>query len=401
MGKVKFLENKQGYKRQNTNILARVDWLLLLLITILGVVSIIMIRSAMTSGQYATDFSVRQIIFYVTGFFMVFVLTFIPVKWMKQYVWIIYGVGVLSLMVLFFAPVSPVTPIINGAKSWYQFGFFSIQPSEVVKIIYILTLAYVVSQHNRYKLTNDLTDDVKLLSKMFIVSVLPMVFILVQNDLGTTLVMLAILLGMIVVSGISWWLILPTLAVAATIGGALILGILYRPDFLERYLGIHPYQFERIYSWLQPEDYVTEGGFQLSNSLKAIGSGEITGKGFSDGIIYIPENHTDFIFTIIGEEFGFLGSTAVIVLLFMLMLHLFRIAVTVNDSFSSYFIIGYLSLLMFHVFQNIGMTIQLLPITGIPLPFLSYGGSGLWANMIAIGIIMSIYFHEYRRENIN
>lgn len=398
MGKVKFLDNKQGYKRQNTNILARIDWLLILLILILAVISIVMIRSAMTSGQYSVDFSSRQMIFYIAGFFMVSVLTFIPVKWIKQYIWIIYGLGVLSLVMLFFAPVSPITPIINGAKSWYQFGFFSIQPSEIVKIIYILTLAYVVSQHNKYKLTNDLTVDVKLLFKLMAVSVLPMVFILAQNDLGTTLVMLAILLGMIIVSGISWWLIIPTLSVAGTIGGSLILGILYRPDLLERSLGIHPYQFERIYSWLQPENYVTEGGFQLSNSLKAIGSGGITGKGFSDGIIYIPENHTDFIFTIIGEEFGFLGTTGVVVVLFMLMLHLFRIAATVVDSFSSYFIIGYLSLLMFHIFQNIGMTIQLLPITGIPLPFLSYGGSGLWANMLAVGIIMSIYFHEYHKK---
>src|SRR5699024_7873895 len=165
---------------------------------------------------------------------------------------------------------------------------------------------------------------------MFIVSVLPMLLILVQNDLGTTLVMLAILLGMIIVSGISWWLILPTLTVAATVGGSLILGILYRPDFLERYLGIHPYQFDRIHSWLQPENYVTEGGFQLSKSLKAIRSRGRNDKGYRDRIIYIPENHTDFIFTIIGKKFGFLRSTAVIVQLSMLVHHLFRIAVTVN-----------------------------------------------------------------------
>src|SRR5699024_6288915 len=144
----------------------------------------------------------RQIIFYVSGFFMVFVLTFIPVKWMKQYVWIIYGAGVLSLMILFFAPVSPVTPIINGAKRWYQFSSFSLPASQVVKIIYILTLAYVISQHNRYKLTNDLTDDVELLSKMYIITVLPMLLILVQKDLGTPLVMLVILLGMIIATGI-------------------------------------------------------------------------------------------------------------------------------------------------------------------------------------------------------
>ncbi|WP_372907936.1 FtsW/RodA/SpoVE family cell cycle protein [Salinicoccus roseus] len=393
-----FLDNNQSYKRQNANIFSRIDWTLILIILLLGTISVFMIRSAMTSGQYSTDFSVRQIIFYGLGFIMVFTLNFIPVKWIKQYIWIIYSLGVLSLIILFVAPVSPLTPIINGAKSWYQFGFFSIQPSEIVKIIYILTLAYLISQHNKYKLTNDLNVDIRLLFKIVAVSILPMLFILLQNDLGTTLVMIAILFGMVVVSGISWWLIIPALAIVATIGGALILGIIYRPDILERYLGIHPYQFERIYSWLRPEEYVTEGGFQLSNSLKAIGSGGIDGKGFKDGIVYIPENHTDFIFTIIGEEFGFIGSTAVVVLLFMLMLHLFRIATVVTDSFSSYFIIGYLSMLIFHVFQNIGMTIQLVPITGLPLPFISYGGSGLWANMLAIGIIMSIYFYQYRQK---
>ncbi|GAB3058312.1 FtsW/RodA/SpoVE family cell cycle protein [Salinicoccus sesuvii] len=392
------MENNQSYKRQNTSRFFRIDWILILIVVLLATISIFMIRSAMTSGQYTIDFSLRQLIFYGLGFAMVAILNFIPIKWIKQYVWVIYSLGVLSLVILFIAPVSPITPIINGAKSWYQFGFFSIQPSEIVKIIYIITLAYLISQHNKYKLTNDLSVDIKLLSKIFAVSILPLLFILLQNDLGTMLVMIAILLGTIVVSGISWWLIVPTLAIALTVGGSLVLGIIYRPDLLERYLGIHPYQFDRIYTWLRPEEYVADGGFQLSNSLKAIGSGGIDGKGFADGIVYIPENHTDFIFTIIGEEFGFIGATVIIVLLFMLMLHLFRIAMVVTDSFSSYFIVGYLSMLTFHIFQNIGMTIQLVPITGIPLPFLSYGGSGLWANMMAVGIIMSIYYHHYHQK---
>lgn len=360
-----------------------------------------MIQSAMTSGQYATDFVFRQVLFYILGFILLFGITFIPITFFKQYIWVIYSIGVLSLVVLYIAPVSSITPIINGAKSWYQFGFISVQPSEFVKIIYILALGYVISQHNKYKINNDLSSDVKLLFKMILVSILPMIFILLQNDLGTVLVLIAILFGMIMVSGISWWLILPTLTVAGTTGLILILGIIFRPDLLQTYLGVRPYQFERIYSWLQPDQYASDSGFQLSNSLRAIGSGGIDGKGFSEGIIYIPENHTDFIFTIIGEEFGFLGSTLVIVILFAMMLHLLRIAVTIDDTFSSYFIIGYLSMLVFHIFQNIGMTIQLLPITGLPLPFLSYGGSGLWANMIAMGIIMSIYFHHYKRKTLS
>lgn len=387
------------YTRQNSNFLARIDWILIILILMLATVSVVSISSAMTSGQYGTDFSSRQIAFYALGFVLAFGLMLIPFKFIKSYTWVLYILGVLSLVILYVAPVSSVTPIINGAKSWYQFGFFSIQPSEFVKIIYILTMAYVISQHNKYKLTNALSMDLKLLLKLILVSILPMLFILLQNDLGTVLVMLAIFFGLVVVSGISWWLIVPTLAVASSTGIALILGILYRPDLLERYLGIHPYQFERIYSWITPEDFQSDSGFQLTNSLIAIGSGGITGKGYTDGIIYIPENHTDFIFTIIGEEFGFIGATIVIIILFMLMLHLIRMAFTAKDSFASYFIIGYLALLVFHIFQNIGMTIQLVPITGLPLPFVSYGGSGLWSNMLAVGIMLSIYFHHISKHS--
>src|SRR5699024_8580924 len=117
---------------------------------------------------------------------------------------------------------------------------------------------------------------------------------------------------------------------------------------------------DRIYSWLRPEDYGSDIGFQLMNSLIAIGSGGARGRGYADGIIYIPENHTDFIFTIVGEEFGFIGTTIVVILLFLLLVHLFRISLATKDSFGSYFIIGYISLLFFHIFQNIGMTIQIL-----------------------------------------
>ena len=171
---------------------------------------------------------------------------------------------------------------------------------------------------------------------------------------------------------------------------------MYRPDIIQNLLGVQSYQLERIYTWLRPYEYFREGGFQLANSLQAIGSGGLQGQGYGQGSIYIPENHTDFIFTIIGEEFGFIGSTIVIMILFVLMLHLARIASASMDSFSAYFIVGYISMLMFQVFQNIGMTIQLLPITGIPLPFLSYGGTALWSNMLAIGIVLSIQFYRMR-----
>lgn len=399
MNRMNFLETNNRYKRKHSNILHRIDWTLIILLLSLATISVISISSSMTGGQHNIDFSVRQIIFYVSGFSVMIIMIFIPVNYFKRYIWVIFGFSMFSLLVLYVSPVSPFTPIINGAKRWFQLGCISIQPSEFAKLAYIMTLGYIISQHNRYKLNNSLGNDVKLLYKMSILSVLPMFFVLAQNDLGTMIVFIVIFLGMTIVSGVSWWLILPTLGVAVTTGSSLLIGIIYRPDLLQTYLGVRSYQFERIYSWLSPETNASDSGFQISNSMRAIGSGGMDGKGFGGGAVYIPESHTDFIFTIIGEESGFIGSTIVIVIFFMLMVHLIRIALVVSDDFSSYVIIGYLSMLGFQVFQNIGMTIQLLPITGLPLPFLSYGGSGLWGNMMAMGVVMSIHFHQYSRKS--
>ncbi len=393
------LERQDRASREKNSFFARIDFILLLIVAVLGIISVLLINSAMTSNQYIGDFGGRQIMFYIVGFILALLIMFIPMQVMKQNIWFIYAAGVLSLLVLFVMPDTPLTPIINGAQSWYRIGPLSLQPSEFVKIIYILTMAYVISQHNQFNQSSDLVEDFKLLFKMALVTLLPIFFILSQNDLGTVLVFLAIIIGMVVVSGISWWIIIPTLIIFVTTGLATILGILYRPDVIQNLLGVQSYQLERIYTWLRPYEYFREGGFQLANSLQAIGSGGLEGQGYGSGSIYIPENHTDFIFTIIGEEFGFIGSTIVILILFVLMLHLARVAISADTTLASYFIIGYISMLMFQVFQNIGMTIQLVPITGLPLPFISYGGTALWSNMFAIGIILSIQFYRMRYKS--
>ncbi|CAM4314665.1 Rod shape determining protein RodA [Lacicoccus alkaliphilus] len=393
--RVKVLKVSNQAKRQNISLLQRIDWTLIIFLTALAVISVIAINSAMIGGQHNINFGTRQIIFYILGFIAMFILTFIPVKFFKQFVWLIFGGSLLVLFILYISPVSSVTPIINGAQRWFQIGGMSIQPSEFAKITYILALGYIISEHNKYRFSHSLDGDVKLLSKMLLLSILPVFFVLSQNDMGTTIVFIAILLGMILVSGVSWWLILPTVGITGAVGSILLFGVIYRPDLLQTYLRVSPYQFDRIYSWLRPDLSTADSSFQITSSLRAIGSGGIEGRGLGEGVVYIPESHTDFIFTIIGEELGFLGSTLVIILFFLLTVHLIRIAFTVKDSFSSYFIIGYLTMIWFQVFQNIGMTIQLLPITGLTLPFLSYGGSSLWANMVGMGIIMSIYYHQY------
>ena len=169
------------------------------------------------------------------------------------------------------------------------------------------------------------------------------------------------------------------------------LAIWQRP-WMEK-MGVDPYQFKRIDSWLDPQSYSQDAGMQLLRSLLAIGSGQTAGKGFGNREVYMPESHSDFIFSTIGEEFGFIGGSIVIILFFILIFQLTRTGLETKNQFYSYLCTGVIAMMSFHAFQNIGMTIQLLPITGIPLPFISYGGSSLLSNMIAMGMILSIRYH--------
>ncbi len=376
------------------NWLEKIDWWLLILLIMLGTVSMTVIMSAMAGQQYQTNFAERQGFYYVLGFIIALTLMFISPHTLRKWVWPIYLAGNLALFGLYVLPESSFTPIINGAKSWYRIGPISLQPSEFMKIILMLALANVIYRHNRFTFNKTIQSDAMLLVKIFAVSILPMGLILLQNDLGTTLVLLAIILGTVVVSGVSWRILAPFLIGVAAVGTTLIAGIIYRPDWVEKVLGIQTYQLGRIHSWLDPGAYSEGDGFHLMESLKAIGSGGLFGKGFKNGEVYIPENHTDFIFSVIGEEFGFIGAIVVLVLFLALFTHLIKLAQHADHPFSAIFLISFLSMLVFHVFQNIGMTIQLVPITGIPLPFISYGGSALWAAMAGIGIALSIYYHN-------
>ena len=263
-----------------------------------------------------------------------------------------------------------------------------------MKIILILALAKIVSKHNKYTFNKSLESDFKLFMKILLVSALPMGLILLQNDLGTTLVCLAIIVGILIVSGITWKILAPIFLTIMFVGGFFILSIIYKPSLIESGFGIKTYQLGRIASWLDPYAYSSGDGYHLTESLKAIGSGQLFGKGLNHGEVYIPENHTDFIFSVIGEEFGFLGAVVIIIIFLVLLFHLVRLASKTDNIYNKTYIIGFVSLILFHAVQNMGMTIQLLPITGIPLPFISYGGSSLWSLMVGIGIVLSIYYHQ-------
>ena len=164
---------------------------------------------------------------------------------------------------------------------------------------------------------------------------------MLQPDLGTSLVMLAIMTGVIFVSGISWKIILAIYGLGVTLASVILYFVIWAPQILEKYLHVKSYQFDRIYAWLDPEN--NAAGYHLSNSLKAIGSGQLSGKGFGERKVYIPESHTDFIFSVIGEEYGFLGGSIVIGLFFLLIYHLTKTALETTDPFNTYICVGIIS----------------------------------------------------------
>ncbi|MDW5471097.1 FtsW/RodA/SpoVE family cell cycle protein [Staphylococcus equorum] len=379
---------------KNNHWIRRVDWTLVGFLVLLAIISVTIINSAMGGGQYSANFSIRQVLYYVFGGFIAFLIMLVSPKKLMKYTYLLYFLFCAALFILIIIPETPFTPVINGAKSWYKLGPISVQPSEFMKIVLILALAKLISKHNQFTFNKSLETDFKLLMKIFGISIIPMGLILLQNDLGTTLVICAIIVGVIIVSGITWKIIAPLFIALFLLASSIILSIIFKPSLIENSLGIKTYQLGRISSWLDPYTYSSGDGYHLTESLKAIGSGQLFGKGFNQGEVYIPENHTDFIFSVIGEEFGFIGSVILILVFLGLMFHLVRLATKIESPFSKLFIIGYTALILFHVLQNIGMTVQLLPITGIPLPFISYGGSSLWSLMCGIGVLLSISFHQ-------
>ncbi|WP_338471896.1 rod shape-determining protein RodA [Niallia sp. XMNu-256] len=374
----------------------RLDFSLVLILMLLCLASCIAIYSAQTTGQYNENFLVKQIIWYIAGTIIIASVITLDSEQLTKISWYLYGIGLVLLAFLIVAPNS-IAPVINGAKSWYKVpGLGSLQPSEFFKVFLILALSRVIVEHHHKYLIKTIETDLWLLIKLGIVTMVPILLVMQQPDLGTSLVMIAIMLGMVFISGISWKILTTIFGTALVLIGTIFYFILWQPDVLEKYLGVKEYQFARIYSWIDPYNYQDSSGYQLTRSLLAIGSGETSGKGFGTREVYLPESHSDFIFSVVGEEFGFIGASILISLFFMLIYHITKVGMETKNNFYTYICVGVISMITFHVFENIGMTIGLLPITGIPLPFISYGGSSLMGNMLAIGLIFSIRYHQKR-----
>ncbi|WP_146553319.1 FtsW/RodA/SpoVE family cell cycle protein [Rummeliibacillus sp. SL167] len=374
----------------------RFDWTLAFIMILFCIISVMAIASAQTTGVYDTNFVPKQLFWYFVGACIIAGMMYFEPDQYKKMSWYLYGLGIFILILLMIAPdgVDQIAEPRNNAKSWFHLGFADIQPSEFMKTFFILALAQIVSKHHEKNPIKTLKTDFILLGKIFLVLLVPLALIMQQPDLGTSLVFLAITAAIIIAAGVSWKIILPVAASAVAVGSSLLWMALYMQDFLIEKLDFNRYQLARIYSWLDPYSYSSTDGFHLISSLNAIGSGEILGKGFKNHQVAVPENHTDFIFSVIGEEYGFIGASIVICLFFFLIFHLTKLTLRMKDPFCTYVCAGIIAMITFHVFENIGMTIQLLPITGIPLPFISYGGSSMMGNALALGLVFSMKFHH-------
>ena len=233
-----------------------------------------------------------------------------------------------------------------------------------MKVFLIMGLSITIYRHNEKHLNRTIKTDFILLFKIGLVTALPISLVMMQPDLGTSLVMLAIIRPCSFPVFHGRFSILSLYGTGVTLSLAWFGFHSWAARNSQKYLGVKPYQFDRIYAWLDPVN--NAAGYHLSNSLKAIGSGLLTGKGFGERKVYMPESHTDFIFSVIGEEYGFIGASIFIGLFFLLIYHITKAALETIEHYNTYIYIEIISMITFHVFQNIGMTIQVLPITGIP-----------------------------------
>ncbi|MBU5362732.1 FtsW/RodA/SpoVE family cell cycle protein [Enterococcus raffinosus] len=341
-----------------------------------------------------------QGIWYVVGALAVVIIIHFDAKLLWRLTPFLYVIG-LAVMLALLKYYDTALFDSTGSKNWFKFGTLTFQPSELMKIAYILMMALIITKHNVANKVRSLKTDALLISKMLLVTLPVLGLILAQKDFGTMLVFLAIFAGMFLMSGISWLILVPTIILAIIVGGTLI--FLVTTDAgreILTHIGFKNYQFARIDSWLEPFHDPQGKSYQLARALMAIGSGGVFGTGYNVSNVYVPVRESDMIFTVIGENFGFIGGAFVILIYFILIYRMIRLCFDMNNEFYAYIASGIVMMMLFHVFENIGANIGLLPLTGIPLPFISQGGSSILGNMIGIGLILSMRYQSADKQPI-
>ena len=382
---------------------SRVDYSLLLPVFFLLVVGVVAIYIAVSHDYPNNILPIlgQQVAWIALGLVIGFVVMLFNTEFLWKVTPFLYILG-LGLMVLPIVFYNPSLVASTGAKNWVSInGITLFQPSEFMKISYILMLARVIVQftkkHKEWQRTVPL--DFLLIFWMIVFTIPVLVLLALQSDLGTALVFVAIFSGIVLLSGVSWKIIIPVFVTAVT-GIVGFLAIFISKDgraFLHQ-LGMPTYQINRILAWLNPFDFAQTTTYQQAQGQIAIGSGGLFGQGFNASNLLIPVRESDMIFTVIAEDFGFIGSVLVIALYLMLIYRMLKITLKSNNQFYTYISTGLIMMLLFHIFENIGAVTGLLPLTGIPLPFISQGGSAIISNLIGVGLLLSMSYQTNLAE---
>ena len=382
---------------------SRVDYSLLLPVFFLQVIGVVAIYIAVSHDYPNNILPIlgQQVAWIALGLVIGFVVMLFNTEFLWKVTPFLYILG-LGLMVLPIVFYNPSLVASTGAKNWVSVnGVTLFQPSEFMKISYILMLARVIVQftkkHKEWRRTVPL--DFLLIFWMILFTIPVLVLLALQSDLGTALVFVAIFSGIVLLSGVSWKIIIPVVVTAVT-GIAGFLAIFISKDgraFLHQ-LGMPTYQINRILAWLNPFDFAQTTTYQQAQGQISIGSGGLFGQGFNASNLLIPVRESDMIFTVIAEDFGFIGSVFVIALYLMLIYRMLKITLKSNNQFYTYISTGLIMMLLFHIFENIGAVTGLLPLTGIPLPFISQGGSAIISNLIGVGLLLSMSYQTNLAE---
>ena len=358
------------------------DPYLILFLTVFFIISVSTIYSAQTilKDEYQS-LAIKQIFWYIAGIFTIYIITKIKNDSILKITWILYIIGNVFLLLLLFFGTN-----INNAKCWFTIkGIGTIQPSEFMKIILIITIAKMINNFHQKYINPTVKEEFVFLIKISATVLIPSILTFLEPDTGVVLIYLLITFVMLFISGIRYrWFIIFFLILLVSVGSVLLIYFLNSDLFIKIFGTSFFLRVDRLLDWNN------KSGFQLNNGLLAIGSAGFFGHGFRNTPIYFPEAQTDFIFAVFASNFGLLGSLILLSLIALFDIRISLIAMRSNTNINKYIIGGILGMLIYQQLQNIGMTFGLMPITGITLPFISYGGSSLISYMIMIGIVFNI-----------
>lgn len=367
----------------------KLDKLLIFCVLMFFIISVVSIYSAsMYLSPTLGNLALKQSFWYLIGIIIIFFLIKSNNTFLYKYAWYIYLVNVTLLLGLLF-----VAPDINGSKCWYVIkGIGSFQPSEFMKISLILMLATTINSFHQKKKNPTLKDEFILLIHVAVIVGIPSILTFLEPDTGAVIIYFLITLLMLFISGIKpVWYMLLGLIICTSLGTFLYIYFLQQDLFIRIFGSSFFYRIDRILNWR------LGSGMQLENSLAAIGSSYIFGHGFNNTPLYFPEAGTDFIFSVYSSNFGLIGSIILIMIILLFDLRIINIGKDTINRIDKYIISGIIGIFLYQQIQNIGMTIGLLPITGITLPFISYGGSSLISYMILIGVILNIHNNKEKK----